>query len=531
MKTWSQIAIKISVLNVYCQGIAFKKAEYQYKSKRCIFKDSFEVVVSSLHDLLFGKVKIIFSTNDSRWVPNSELAGVIIDLKRFFGSSIDYGEYKLIAARDLYIADYFGRKTSLLGKICLGFEIRPLDENFEEKITVNIAGRIIQTIFSREVTDILININDILSVLLDGTPLCNLKNLVGIFLIDPLYNSRASSCSRTHAHLQGCSKQGCLRGYGMVTRECAYRAKRIVQYSGASFLDSVITNLMMRRQRDVKGVSDYKMKAILDRADVEEKNVLRYHEGDDEMVGFVLFLEESRIVISFRGTLTKNDIIHDLNTCYAPFLHGYAHLGIKKLAESFLQREWDNVEDQMKSRGIRKLLIAGYSLGGAVGAILHLTLRDRYGEAYNIDTVAFSSPPTVSRNIADGEVGNITTYNYGNDIVPKISLGALLDFKYMCISLMTDLNVFEDSVLLAEKRDRIKEYLERNDIHPKLYHPGSVMHVKEKKKNDHIIYGFKAVSSEFFADFSNPKSFPHDHMLDRFLDAFDYVLQHGNTAG
>lgn len=526
MHSWSQLAIKVTILNVYCQDIPFKKTEYQYKDRRCAFKDSFEVVVNSLHDLLFGKIKIILSISDSKWMPSSELAGTIVNLKSFFENKIDYGEYKLIGASDLYVADYFGRKTLLLGKICLGFEVRPLSADFEENSSNNIAKRIMSVIFSGDVLDSLLNINDIFSILLDGSPLCNLKNLVGTFLIDPLCNNKIKSCDSDHPGQQGCFKQECLRGYGAITKECAYKTRRVVQYCAASFLDSIVINLTMERQRDVKGVSDPDLKAILDRVDVEEENVLKYYKGDSGMVGFVLFLEESRIVISFRGTQTKDDIIHDLNTCYVPFLDGYAHSGISKLAESFLEKEWHNVEHQMKSRNIKKLLITGHSLGGAVGGMLHLLLLNkRYCSIYDIETIAFSSPPTVSRNISSTKIENLTTYNYGNDIVPRISLGALLDFKYMCISLMSDFNIFEDANSLADKYNRIKEHLEKNSMHPKLYHPGTVVHVKGKMEDGHTIYKFKTVSPELFTDFISSKNFPHDHMLSRFVDAFDYILQ------
>lgn len=526
MQVWSQLAIKITVLNVYCQEMSFEKTEYQYRNKRYMFKDSFEVVVNSLHDLLFGKVKIILSANDSRWMASSELAGAVVDLRSFFESNIDYGEYKLIGANDLYVADFFGRRTSLLGKICLGFEVRPLNAGLVENNPNNVAKRIMRTIFSGDMMNSLLDINDIFSILLDGSPLCNLKNLVGTFLIDALYNNKVKSCGKNHSYQQGCFEQGCLRGYIMIDRESAGRIKRIAQYSAASFLDSIVFNLMMKRQRDVKGINDPNLKAILDRADVEEKNVLKYYDGDCDMVGFVMFLEGSRIIVSFRGTLTKNDIIHDLNTCYVPFLHGYAHSGIKNLAENFLKREWSNVEDQMKSRNIKKLLITGYSLGAAVGTMFHLVLCDKqYDSVYDIETVVFSPPPTVSRNIANANIGNITTYNYGNDIIPRISLGALLDFKYICISLMTDFNIFGDIGSLADKCSKIIEHLEKNDIHPKLYHPGTVVHVKGKTEKNHTIYRFKTVSPEFFADFSSPKNFPHDHMLNTLITAFDYILQ------
>lgn len=220
---------------------------------------------------------------------------------------------------------------------------------------------------------------------------------------------------------------------------------------------------------------------------------------------------EEELVISFRGTFNHVDALNDLDCEYTPFFDGYAHAGFVKLADSFIDLHLSDLSVLLAKRNYKKILFTGQSLGGALCVLVQIILEKKQ---YNFKSraIAFSAPPTVSENLC--EQSNIINIVYGYDIISRLCFGSLLDLKFVSTSL-SKLKVSD-----KENISKIFSYLHENDIHPKLYIPGTLYHIRKfSMGKETIVMGKEADKNDFTKIVVHHKCFLH-HTFPAVINSF-----------
>ena len=235
------------------------------------------------------------------------------------------------------------------------------------------------------------------------------------------------------------------------------------------------------------------------------------------------------VVLTIRGTCDYEDTNIDLACDYVPFQGGFVHYGMWKAAKWLLNNVYSKIIRAMQERGAKAFYITGHSLGGSIGSVFYLLLKDflkgRPEEEMALFTVckcvAFGAAPTVSKEIitqlhnnrffahsttssslndsnlqasqladSSSTSSNIINLVYGSDIIPSLSYGTVMDFKQMllCSShISTSTNWFQLRLVdsSAEKMDILRQcrslILSHRNKNTKLYLPGLVYHAYYKE--------------------------------------------------
>ncbi|ELA42431.1 uncharacterized protein VICG_00530 [Vittaforma corneae ATCC 50505] len=524
----------MSVQKISSDGVDFDTTEYLYKGKSVKFDQAFKVGVKTLNDLVFGTLYIIILKKYRNFLgisTSTKVAGIAIRLKHLIESKTGEQTFDIVPIIDLLSADYYDKNPPFLGRITIKFNIEYLNTPLEEEKNTSLTKKIINKIFSAEITESFEAINDISSFLSNGSTVCNLKSVAGMFIIDGLLIRKMECYEENHLGMNGCSKNNCLKSYTTISGDESKSAIKCINYCLAAYLDSKVWLLLIKPDLKRPNIKDRKLRVALERLKIPEEKFIKYHEGSHKLVGFIVFIDDDTLVVSFRGTLSHNDIINDLDACYTQFFNGYAHSGILKLANMFVDVELGNIKQIITENKLKKVLFTGHSLGGAVATVIHLIVtKNNFITACEIKTAAFASPPTVSESFLDQKIENLITYNYGNDIIPRLSLGSLLDFKFLCLSVANIFTVFSKSERSIEKVVEVHRYLKESDLYPKLYHPGTVYHIKAEYKDNKTTYGFKKVDPKFFANLIIYKDYPADHILKRHISAFNFCVENDENS-
>lgn len=532
MNLFSQLCLHVAIQKISSDGIDFDTTEYLYKGKSIKFNQAFKVTVKTLNDLIFGTLYITILKKYRNFLgvsTSAKVAGIVIRLKQLVESRTNEQTFDIIPVMDLLSADYYDKNPPLLGRITIKFSIENLNTPLEEEKNSSLTKKMINKIFSAEVTKSFEAINDITSFLSSGSTACNIKSVIGMFIIDGLLIKKMECYEENHSAMNGCSRNNCLKSYGPISGCESRYAIRCIDYCLAAYLDSKVWLLLIKPELSLPNIKDRKMRTALERLKIPEERFIKYYEGSHKLIGFIIFIDDDSLVVSFRGTLSHNDIINDLDACYTKFFGGFTHSGILKLANTFVDVELGNINQLISKNNIKNVLLTGHSLGGAVATVMHLIItKNNLIPKCKIKTVAFASPPTVSESFLGQNIEDLTTYNYGNDIISRLSLGSLLDFKYLCLSIANIFTVFSKSEKSIEKIVEVHRYLKESDLYPKLYHPGTVYHIKAEYKGDKATYGFKKVDPKFFANLIIYKDYPADHILKRHISAFNFCIENEN---
>lgn len=323
-----------------------------------------------------------------------------------------------------------------------------------------------------------------------------------------------------------CEVPFCKKSYSIIESvDKMKEALRFLQYSAASFANSIVI-WGVDKPRNMTNIKDSRKKSILDRLDIAEEDFFMDYRGDSHSLSFIAFFsatEDNSLIISFKGTTSGIETLHDLNCDYTEFQDGFAHRGIKELSDKFIKDSWPLLEKEMHRRNVKKLSLTGHSLGAAASVLVYLRFQEM-GISEGKRVIAFGAPPVVSTTIAKRKFDAIKIYFYDKDIISRLSFGSVLDLKYTCISISSLKDFFIDKEAVVSKIVEIKNHIAKENLHEKLYHVGELIHIRNFGKKNNPEYLYKRVDYKFFEELILSRKGPFDHMLPKTFKAFTYTL-------
>ncbi|KAI9002402.1 hypothetical protein BC832DRAFT_119316 [Gaertneriomyces semiglobifer] len=192
------------------------------------------------------------------------------------------------------------------------------------------------------------------------------------------------------------------------------------------------------------------------------------------------------IIVVVRGTSNIHEVITDAHAEYETFSHGYAHRGFLRCAQWLEENLTNRIKGWVKQYNCNAVYLAAHSLGAGVASLFTMILCQHLDEfreisrnpkfalkCYNIAT-----PPCVNAELCAEYEPYIETYVNENDIVPRASWGAILDFRDLIITSHNLMN--EKGLTTQERMTRLAERhaeLKQSNEHPKVYIPGKIFYI------------------------------------------------------
>lgn len=299
-------------------------------------------------------------------------------------------------------------------------------------------------------------------------------------------------------------------------------------YAIAAYGNQWPTIFCTKRKKIKNDVSiDKNRKAILEYLDIENENLLVVSMNDNEVPHHIIFLENftNRLVVSFKGTSSSDEILKDLNCRYTKFYEGYTHTGMKHLACLFVEKHTEDLKKFAQAYHAKEILFTGHSLGGSIASLLYIIYtKQNLLQDFNITTLAFSPTPIVSYNLLENSYKNLYIINYGNDCVPRLNFGSVAEIKYQACSLGNAFNFLNSLENIEDSLKKIQNYTLSKNMFPKLYCPGNLYQFKRinvQKRNKQIsLILYKKVDPEFYNDIMVIKHVTVHHMLAHVLNVF-----------
>lgn len=212
------------------------------------------------------------------------------------------------------------------------------------------------------------------------------------------------------------------------------------------------------------------------------------------------------IVICIRGTANLIDSLTDVAATHDPLtvikgkgsskdelVHGYGHSGVLRSARNLFSQIRNAVLDSLARYPGYELLITGHSLGAATAAVLSLIMRDDDDFPRAI-AVCIGPPPCMSLELAEETASTTITVVNGPDIVPRLSVPALLPY-FTTARYVADLNmaqrflvdiglrrmVIDWDELMRESKTNVQELRAMHEGQ-RLYVPGTVLQLVRKNE-------------------------------------------------
>lgn len=315
--------------------------------------------------------------------------------------------------------------------------------------------------------------------------------------------------------------------YRICSLNMLQRLKRLFYFTMGSYANSW-PSMFISSQRQVGSEVPGHRRAVLEILGIDDEDLLDVCLEPSETVQHVVFYDkiDRRMVVSFKGSTNSEDTIQDIDCEYTEFYDGFVHNGFKRLSVMFIEKHLSNVRGLLERLGTRRLLLVGHSLGGAISILVNLLLKEMcILQDVSVETVAFSSPPVVSSSVARRFVDGITVINYGNDIIPRMSYGSVLDLKFLCCSIGEKHGPLDFSEEIGGEIDTVTSYLKQTDVYPKLYFPGELIHVKRVRcslnENMNPLVVFNVVDMRFFEQIVLIKHAPKHHAVGHIASVID----------
>ncbi|KAG9396136.1 Lipase (class 3) [Carpediemonas membranifera] len=170
---------------------------------------------------------------------------------------------------------------------------------------------------------------------------------------------------------------------------------------------------------------------------------------------------KEEIVISLRGTYYVCDAITDLVASASDFMGGQCHKGMLRTAENIVDEIRDELRRVVAVRGADyPVTITGHSLGGSVGSILAMMLKDEF----NVRCFAFACPSVFSADLVDRSKEIVTSLATSTDIVPRLSYQSFQLLAEDVTSLLDRSPTLADGGLQLRLEKMIHSHLKRKTI-------------------------------------------------------------------
>ena len=141
-------------------------------------------------------------------------------------------------------------------------------------------------------------------------------------------------------------------------------------------------------------------------------------------------VEDNTLYLSFQGSTSKEDWKQNFNFLKVPYKNMPKKFRVHK---GFLIK-WKSIEQdvlKLVTKNITKVIIAGFSQGGAVSLLAHESIFFHFERLQNnIFTYAFGTPRVFSWNVPKERFKNVTYIQYGGDIVTGVPF-TLMGYKHV----------------------------------------------------------------------------------------------------
>ncbi|OMJ92103.1 hypothetical protein SteCoe_5201 [Stentor coeruleus] len=263
-------------------------------------------------------------------------------------------------------------------------------------------------------------------------------------------------------------------------------------------------------------------------------NSLVYSKGNSFMhlPGHAVIVSEEKkaIIVVIRGTKSFFDCIADLNSEYT----NYTTRGITGKLHSGIYKSSVNLSNTLKPIIIKNLLlypdyeiiILGHSLGAGCASLLSLIwLDDEDINKFPIKCYAYAPPSVISENLNKLLKGIVISCSNKDDIVPRLSLGSILDLCNIIEFLYKQDLSISCECLYEKSQEMCKE--------EKIYPPGDVFQIfdetdisidddnfddkRGKKKCKEFNAGF--VRNDFYGNILFSKNMLFDHEAPSYEEA------------
>lgn len=535
--------VKVKVVRLEIANGDDLRSAYVVNNARTVFTDSFDFEIENLHQILFESLKIMFFKPSTILTGKHDVGGTFISLKALLehldsskenNTTLDLQVFK---GQELSTAEHFEKRYTVIGSLCIevSHSRSTCADPLVSKTRPSFFGKL-DWVFEQFNNKYMAKILCLSFQIQRGTLLCRIKALMGFLAIQLFSRKIFINCNGNHC--DKCADPYCLKHYTTaISKKNAKRLQKALYYSSAAYATSSFPNFGPKKLRSVSGVSDSAIRFVLERVLISESDIVEIYCGSLTSIGFIMFFDTfGRLVISFRGTCCKDDIFKILDAGYVSFLHGFAHQGFLALATNFLNEKIGLVLLEMKRRKCSSILFTGHSMGGAVGIMCYLMLKNMsrsrdWRLSFNISVkdikmavIAFSVPPILSKNLTKQHHPEIEVINYENDVVARLSYGSILDFKYLCVSVSLAKELFSGPGKFLERVERIREHIRGSDMYEKLYCPGKIIHIRSDVAKPEPAFRCREVAAEYFDEIRVDMRNIIDHLMYNVGNAIEYFI-------
>jgi hypothetical protein len=266
--------------------------------------------------------------------------------------------------------------------------------------------------------------------------------------------------------------------------------------------------------------------------------------------------EEKAIILAIRGSMSVFDWLTDLTGDYTtydytdPFTSevlstGLVHRGILISAQNLSSSLKPKILSLQSTYPNYSTVILGHSLGGGAAALLSLLwMSDPVLMKSGFISLAYAPPAVLSSDLNNHLKNFLFSCSFGNDIVPRMSFGALRDCIEICTFFQEKekekvraAHIFARKVLKGKLSDQVTlsmyEELKNRFNNVKLETPGNVLQIyKGKKHKDAKLikeseekYVGSFVEGDFFDEIVFAKSMFNDHFPDLYEKGLKYLAK------
>lgn len=543
-----------------------------HEGEEIAFADRVFLAFRGFHSTILGESRILLMKSSFPW---ASCSGVVVLRSSFFRSADEGREYTSRVLHGRYYdraGSYELENGEAVGRIHYTFS-RQMHSGRGVQRDDDASGfvrRVFGFFLSNEKTGAILNIKRLMGYINSGSHSCRLNILFGGLLVEKTMaaaNSRltkdiglALEASNDRSILprvlreepgdaearvfrlklaedrlsydregDGVHVSGMLssNGYLVCSLQMLRKIKKLFYFAMGSYANSW-PRMFLTAQAQVDESIPASRRAVLEMVGIDDRDLVSIRLEPPEVVQHIVFhdREADRVVVSFKGTTNSEETMQDINCEYTEFGDGFVHKGFRELAAQFIDSHAAEVEGVLRRLGMKRLLLVGHSLGGAIAILVKMMVGEMgLLKGVEVEATVFSSPPVVSEGIAARFSSGITVINYGNDMIPRTSYGSVLDLKFLCCSIGERHGPLDFGGDVEREVDLVLSHLQSTDMHPKLYFPGELVHMKRVRcslnNNANPIVVVKSVDRRFFAQIVLIKHAPKHHMVGHIASVVD----------